>query len=376
MAHEQDLIIGIGSATPAFVANGTAGLVLTANGAGVAPTYQAASASGSVTTLTGDTGGAISPTAGNINIDANPSGGSSVSFSGSGSTLTLNTTDSNDSVIIGLGAGNGTITGTKNTGMGRSVMSALTTGDWNTSMGYQSLQNATNDRFNCAFGGQALQTLVGSGGHNTALGIGSLQPLITGSDNVCVGYFSGFSYTGAESSNILIGPSVPGTTGESNTIRIGSSGSTAGLQDRCFIAGIASVSVSNLNFVTINTSTGQLGSTSASGFITAWTDVTGATQTLAVNNGYFTDRSGGVTYTLPATATLGDNIRIDGKLGLATVAQNANQAIRLGSSLTTTGVTGSLTATNVGDCLSLRCSTAGASTIWVVESSMGNWTVA
>lgn len=106
-----------------------------------------------------------------------------------------------------------------------------------------------------------------------------------------------------------------------------------------------------------------------------WTDVTGATQTLAVANGYVTDRGAGVTYTLPATAALGDQIRIVGKLGIAVIAQNANQQISISSSSTTVGVGGSLTATNVGDCIWLVCITAGASTVWRAESSMGNWTV-
>ena len=106
-----------------------------------------------------------------------------------------------------------------------------------------------------------------------------------------------------------------------------------------------------------------------------WTDVTTATQALSVENGYFTDRGGGVTYTLPATAVLGAIIKIDGKLGITTVAQNAGQQIRFSSSLTTVGVIGSIVGTNVGDCVTLRCSTAGASTVWVVENSTGNWTI-
>lgn len=106
-----------------------------------------------------------------------------------------------------------------------------------------------------------------------------------------------------------------------------------------------------------------------------WTDVTGATQTLAVQNGYVTDRGAGVTYTLPATATLGATIKIVGKLGLTTVAQNANQQILISSSSSTVGVGGSIAATNVGDCIELICTTAGASTIWRASSLVGNWTV-
>jgi len=106
-----------------------------------------------------------------------------------------------------------------------------------------------------------------------------------------------------------------------------------------------------------------------------WTDVTGSTQALAVQNGYITNRGGGVTYTLPATATLGDTIEIVGKAGLAIIAQNANQQIVFGSVSSTIGVGGTVTATNAGDCVKLRCVTAGASTLWAVTSSMGSWVV-
>lgn len=106
-----------------------------------------------------------------------------------------------------------------------------------------------------------------------------------------------------------------------------------------------------------------------------WTDVTGATQTLAVNNGYVTNRSAGVTYTLPATATEGNIIRVAGKDGAWTIAQNANQQINLGSASTTVGVAGSLGSTDPGDCVEMLCTTSGASTVWRVLSSMGNITV-
>lgn len=122
--------------------------------------------------------------------------------------------------------------------------------------------------------------------------------------------------------------------------------------------------VAATGFVSISTSGGM-----------PWTDVTSATQALSVFNGYVTDRGAGVTYTLPATATFGDIIKIDGKLGLTTIAQNANQAIRMSGSISTTGAGGSVAGTNVGDCITLRCTTGGSSTIWIAESFVGNWTV-
>jgi len=371
LATDGQLIIGSTAGIPA-AATLTAGTGISITNASNSITV-AVNGSTVGQTITGDTGGALSPSAGNWNILANSTAGSSVSFSGSGSTLSLNSSDVRSNTIVGAAAGNGTITGNRNTSFGFNTLHALTNQSDNTAIGHNSSALITTGASNTSVGSSSLAALTTTTS-NTAIGAGSLGQLVSGSQNSALGVNAGSSYTGSESSNITIGNT--GTLADNNTIRIGTQGNAGGQQNLCFIAGITGVSVSNLNFVTINTSTGQLGSAAATGFITTWTDVTGATQTLAVNNGYFTDRSGGVTYTLPATATLGDIIRIDGKLGLATVAQNANQAIRLGSSLTTTGVTGSLTATNVGDCLALRCSTAGASTIWIVESSMGNWTVA
>jgi len=112
---------------------------------------------------------------------------------------------------------------------------------------------------------------------------------------------------------------------------------------------------------------------SGAGF--TWNDVTTPTQTIAIANGYVTDRGAGVTYTLPATAALGDEFEIVGKLGLSTIAQNANQQILISSASSTIGVGGSIAGTNVGDCITLVCITAGASTVWRASSVVGNWTV-
>lgn len=119
------------------------------------------------------------------------------------------------------------------------------------------------------------------------------------------------------------------------------------------------------NSITIGTTGGGL----------TWTEVTGATQAMAVANGYITNRGGGVTYTLPATAAIGDEIQVVGKLGLTTIAQNANQQISVSSSSSTIGVAGSIVATNVGDCVTLTCITAGAATVWRASALVGNWTI-
>lgn len=106
-----------------------------------------------------------------------------------------------------------------------------------------------------------------------------------------------------------------------------------------------------------------------------WTEVTSATQALAVNNGYVTNRGGGVTYTLPASGAVGDVIRISGKSGISTVNQNANQQIVLASASTTVGITGSIASTNTGDCIELICTTGGTSTVWRANGQIGVWSV-
>ncbi len=143
-------------------------------------------------------------------------------------------------------------------------------------------------------------------------------------------------------------------------------GSTAGSPAAATLTAGTGITITNAsNSITIAAISG--------GF--TWTDVTGATQTLAAENGYITDRGAGVTYTLPASGAIGDEIRIVGKLGLTTIAQNANQQILLSSASSTVGVSGTVVGTNVGDCIELICITAGASTVWRAITFVGNWTV-
>src|SRR6185295_5970347 len=84
---------------------GTSGQVLTSNGAAALPTWQAASASGAITTITGNSGGAQVPSAGNFNIV----GTGSITTVGTANTETVQLTGlTNHNVLIG--AGTATIT--------------------------------------------------------------------------------------------------------------------------------------------------------------------------------------------------------------------------------------------------------------------------
>lgn len=142
---------------------------------------------------------------------------------------------------------------------------------------------------------------------------------------------------------------------------------TATFTGRTFQAGTG-IAITNPNGVPGNSTISSV----SGGF--AWVDVVAATQNMSIQTGYVTDHTN-VTYTLPLTAALGDQIRVVGKLGLTTIAQNAGQQILLSSASSTVGVTGSVVGTNVGDCIWLVCITAGASTVWRAQDFVGNWTV-
>lgn len=105
-------------------------------------------------------------------------------------------------------------------------------------------------------------------------------------------------------------------------------------------------------------------------------DVTGTSQALAVNTSYISDHASAlVTFTLPATATQGSVINIVGNgPGGWSIAQNANQVIKMNSQTTTTGTGGSLSSTNRYNSVSLFATVGGASTTWVVVDSSGSFT--
>jgi hypothetical protein len=105
-----------------------------------------------------------------------------------------------------------------------------------------------------------------------------------------------------------------------------------------------------------------------------WTDVTGTSQAIAVDNGYSANNAALVTLTLPATAAIGDFYAIYAKgAGLFKIAQNAAQSIQFGNQTTTSGTGGSLQATLVGDYVLIRCVTTN--TGFAVMGSIGNITV-
>lgn len=218
---------------------------------------------GNIKTITGDTGGAVSPAiGGNINIIADKAllnCGSTVQIIGSPSfaTLTLNVSDANYNTIIGEQSGKLSSIGSYNTSLGSLSFIDLTSGNENTAIGFQGLNTVTSGINNTAvgcFAGSAITT----GGSNIAIGRSALLDLTTGSNNTIVGTGStgsGSSYTSSESNNIILGPS-SGTTGQSNEMWLGDFTNTT----HTYVAGVSGTTVSNINAVTIDTVTGQLGS--------------------------------------------------------------------------------------------------------------------
>ena|SRR5579872_2540294 len=116
--------------------------------------------------------------------------------------------------------------------------------------------------------------------------------------------------------------------------------------------------------ITINGSGGGL----------TWTDVTGTSQAMLVNNGYTANNAALVTLTLPATAAYGTIMAVVGKgAGLWKIAQNASQTIHFGITNTTTGTGGSLASNFQYDVVYIFCSIAN--TDFTVIQSVGNLTV-
>lgn len=254
-------------------------------------------------TITGNTGGALAPTAGNWNI---VTANSTIVFAGAVSTETLDfnqtnvvlgsslpssagaannvgmgsaalnaTTSATDNVAIGYQAGRLITTGSSSTIVGSQAGFNLTTGTANTAVGNLALASATtgaaNAGSNTAIGASTLASLT-TGIENDALGRGCGINLVTGSYNTFVGSsagasFTGSQYTGAESSNILI--SNVGVLGESNKIRIGTSGSGIGQQNATYIVGIDGVNVGSVAKV-VTMASDQLGTAT----ITAGTGIT------------------------------------------------------------------------------------------------------
>ena len=366
---DHGVLIGSGTAavTPLAVA-ATGSTLMGVTGADPAFTGSP-SFSGTVTAGTGlsVTTGDASVVAGNINLPTTAS--TTSGYLNINSVRWLHQAGNVRNAFLGSGSGNSTLTSLAHVGVGYQALQALTAaGNSNTAMGDSSCAALT------------------SGSGNTGVGQASLLGIVTGSNNVAIGHTAGNALTLADSNNILI--KHVGIAGDSGRIRIG----TLGTQTTAFIAGIDGVNVGSVAKVltmaseqvgtaTITAGTG-ISVTPGANTITiantstglTWTVITGATQALAVNNGYFANRGAGVTFTLPGTAAVGDVIEVSNmNAGGWIIAQNAGQSIKISSGDTTGGVGGSLASTANGDSVKMVCNVAN--TNFVCVSIVGNITV-
>jgi hypothetical protein len=126
-------------------------------------------------------------------------------------------------------------------------------------------------------------------------------------------------------------------------------------------------------YVLVCTTGGVMSWSAMSAGIT-WSNVTGTSQSAAVNTGYIANNAALVTVTLPASAAVGDVIKIQGAgAGGWLLAQNASQTvIGNASTATTAGVGGSVASTDRYDSIEIVCITAN--TTFAVTNYKGTLT--
>jgi len=344
-------------------------------------------------TITGNSGGALSPTAGNWNIV----GTGSLTSAGAGSTLTFSLTGLTANTVL-YGQGSATI-GLVAVGTTGQVLQANTglPPTWGTLSGI-AVTTAT---------GTAPITVNGdNAAHSGAITIALTTPLALqygGTNANLTASNGGIFYSTATAGAIL-----SGTATARQMLQSGASAApawstatwpaTTTAQQLLYSSATNTVSevTASIDGVLIsshatgapswlaNGTAGQV-LTANSGAPPSWQNaavaftwsVITADQTAVVNNGYICNKGSALVLTLPASAAIGDIIEVTGintALGWK-IAQNANQQIFFGTSSTTVGATGFIQSTAIRDSLRMVCVVSGASTVWNVLSAVGNLTV-
>ena len=298
-------------------------------------------------TITGDAGGALSPTGGNWDI----LGINGLSTSGAASTLSIDISNPGVTTpLTGARIANNTYITARN---------AAGLGDLN---------------LICANASDECNIAAGLTGTNFD---GNIKPFGDGGGSCGVQTLrwsdirvSGSAYVPLTANGIVLGGGI--TNADALTV-------TAAMTNGQLLIGSTGVApvVANLtstdSSVTITNGAGSINLAVAGGGV-LWTEITAAAVALAVNNGYVLNRATLITATLPVTAAFGTVIRLCGKgAGGWIIAQNAGQNIQVGNSSSTVGVGGSVASTNQFDTIELLCSVAN--TTWTTLSSVGNFTI-
>ena len=329
--------------------------------------------SGAINTLTGDTGGPVGPDASeNINI----LGGTGIDVAGVPASSTL-TISADGTVPLTFTEDSGSATAALNilNVLGGNLLS--TTGAANNVTIDGDAAIAASFPTDAGTGtpvANALSILGGAGVATSAVGAvvtitaGATVPTSftadTGSATPALNNINLFGGTGLSST--AAGSTVTFDADASVPTSFPTdSGTATPAANALSIVGGSGISTSGSGaVVTVNSSGG--------GF--AWVEVTGVSQAIAVNTGYIANNAGSVTFTLPATAAIGDTFKILGKgAGGWSIAQNAAQTIRFLADATTTGVTGTLTPTEALATTQIICVTAD--TDFIVDTASGNFTL-
>lgn len=102
-----------------------------------------------------------------------------------------------------------------------------------------------------------------------------------------------------------------------------------------------------------------------------WSEIVALTHNMQVNEAYVANNALQVVFTLPATASIGDSVKVVGKgVGGWSITQNAGQQIFFGNQQTTIGVTGGVVSNHYGDTISIVCITANNE--WRVDTAVSN----
>jgi hypothetical protein len=274
----------IASTGATTIASPDSGVGLTVSGGGITCTSgNIAASSGTLSASTTVTAGTnLVSTAGNLLLPTTSSTVGQITVNAVKQFHTYGT----DNLFLG-NAGNFTLTvgnAVNNLGIGNNALEDLTTairccavgvasqanitqGGYNCSFGVSSLYTATTSVCNMAIGYSSLYHATTGNGNNVAIGTISGWNLTTGENNVMIGGTNnwptvttgtGSAYTSSESNNILF--SNVGVVGESNVIRIGTTGSGVCQQNKAYLAGTYGVTPGGTINVALVDSNGQLGS--------------------------------------------------------------------------------------------------------------------
>ena len=338
--------------------------------------FVSASGTGIGQTITGNSGGALSPTAGNWNIlgASTASGTTPVSTSGAVSTLTINVQKSQ------------AIASTDATKIGLSCFDSASF-------------SVDANGFVTTSGTGVLKTLTGNSGGALSPTAGNINTLGTGSITIAgAGSTLTTQLTGLTNHNVLIGA---GTATITNVAPSATSGvpliSQGAAADPAFgTAVVAGGGTGNTTFTAYSVicagttatgafqnvsglgTSGQVLTSNGAGTLPTWQ---------AINDQSWTDNSGtfgatldvnyfltaASTVTLPGSPAQGDHFRaIVDTTGSCVITANTGQTIRYGSSASS--VAGTLTNSARGDAIWLVYRSTGS--VWITENGMGAWTPA